>query len=815
MKVDQKITSAVASKTSELAARISAHLHDPLYRNGYALASSAVISAFIGMIYWILAARIYPAPVVGVNSAVISAMMLLAGIAQLNLSQINTRFIPTFGERTMRFVRLTYLVSLGAAFLVSLIFLFRINLWAPSLGFLVSNPWLIVLFVIATMVYSLFVIEDGVLTGLRRALWVPVENGAFGLVKVALLLEFARIVPQLGVFASWIIGLLIIVIPTTYYIFRELIPYHIRNSHAREANLGISKLTQYMVGDYIGATAWLAASSLMPIIVIELAGATANAYYYLSWQVALMLYSISKSLGSSLMVEAARRPDQLRRYSLRVIGQSALLIVPVSLVLAVAAPLVLRLFGKSYAAEGTALLRLLALSGIPYILVTTEVSILRVQRRVMRVAGILGALCVLVLVSAYWLIPRVGVVGAGYAWLGSQSVIAGAILITRLTDLKSLFPRKPVLIEPPEPPASPGIQDPTSHARSRLGRIARPWQRLENWSRLRTAAPLIPEMLDELSRQARLPAARTWQVQYLIQTETDRTVLALGPSGSAPQVLAKLPSSEEATRSLANQTETLRILTSIPGLAEWQAILPVCLAHGEIHGQPFMIERMLPGRDARLALTNPEVTHTIRTCAANTIGELHQRTALVQEISASRLVEWIDTPLALVRQAIAWMPGGKSLLPATNRLSAELYEAFHGRQYALSWTHGDFVLGNILVRQGDQVITGIIDWELANPNSLPGLDILQLLVSTRREVGHAEIGKLVADLIRERSTLNFQEQGLLESAQQKLPGDAPGLRPLLLLFWLQHVGSNLSKSVRYSRHTWWIYNNLRPVLRAL
>jgi aminoglycoside phosphotransferase (APT) family kinase protein len=280
-------------------------------------------------------------------------------------------------------------------------------------------------------------------------------------------------------------------------------------------------------------------------------------------------------------------------------------------------------------------------------------------------------------------------------------------------------------------------------------------------------------------------------------------------------VLAKLPSSEEATRSLANQTETLRILTSIPGLAEWQAILPVSLAHGEIDGQPFVIERMLPGRDARLALTNPEVTHIIRTCAADTIGELHQRTARLQEISTNRLVDWIDTPLALVRQAIAWMPGGKNLLPATNRLSAELHEAFHGRQYALSWTHGDFVLGNILVRPEDQAITGIIDWELASPGSLPGLDIVQLLVSTRREVAHAEIGKLVADLIRERSTWNMQELELLESAQQNLPGDAPTLRPLLLLFWLQHVGSNLSKSVRYSRHIWWIYNNLRPVLRDL
>lgn len=83
---------SLRKQASSLVARLAAHLHNPLYRNGYALASSSVITAGIGMLYWILAARTYPPGLVGLNSAMISVMMLLGGIAQLNLADGAVRF---------------------------------------------------------------------------------------------------------------------------------------------------------------------------------------------------------------------------------------------------------------------------------------------------------------------------------------------------------------------------------------------------------------------------------------------------------------------------------------------------------------------------------------------------------------------------------------------------------------------------------------------------------------------------------------------------------------------------------------------------
>ena len=416
-------------RASSAVARLVAHLRNPLYRNGYALASSSVITAGIGMLYWILAARTYPPSLVGLNSAMISMMMLLGGLAQLNLSDGVVRFIPVAGRATGRFVRGTYLLSLALAVVISLVFLSQLQHWAPTLGFLGGSGLMLAWFTLSTMGWAIFVIQDGVLTGLRRALWVPVENGVFSVVKIILLLMFATILPALGIFASWAVGLVVTVIPTSYYIFRRLIPRHIEDNRASEEPLVIRQVARYVAGDYVGALAWLACTSLLPIMVTQLAGPSANAYYYLSWQVSLLLIAISGSMCSSLVVEASTNPQQLEVFSYRTMTQSALIIIPAAGLLIVGAPYVLLLFGKSYSQEATTLLRLLVVSAVPFIVISVFVAMAQVRRQISKIMLSLGSLCILVISLSYLLLSRFGILGVGYAWLISQSLVAGGILL--------------------------------------------------------------------------------------------------------------------------------------------------------------------------------------------------------------------------------------------------------------------------------------------------------------------------------------------------------------------------------------------------
>src|SRR5262247_3643604 len=69
----------------------------PLVRNGYSLIASAGVTSILGLVYWLLAARLYSVVEIGLNAALISTMMAVGGIAQLNLTSVLTRFLPGVG----------------------------------------------------------------------------------------------------------------------------------------------------------------------------------------------------------------------------------------------------------------------------------------------------------------------------------------------------------------------------------------------------------------------------------------------------------------------------------------------------------------------------------------------------------------------------------------------------------------------------------------------------------------------------------------------------------------------------------------------
>ena len=100
-----------------------------MFRDGYALVSSGMITAVVGVAYWVVAAHRYSAENVGLNSAAISAMTLIAGVAQLNLASALIRFVPVAGRTTFRLVLSSYLTSVGVAAALCAVFLVAGGAW--------------------------------------------------------------------------------------------------------------------------------------------------------------------------------------------------------------------------------------------------------------------------------------------------------------------------------------------------------------------------------------------------------------------------------------------------------------------------------------------------------------------------------------------------------------------------------------------------------------------------------------------------------------------------------------------------------------
>jgi O-antigen/teichoic acid export membrane protein len=137
----------------------------------------------------------------------------------------------------------------------------------------------------------------------------------------------------------------------------------------------------------------------------------------------------------SLTVEAAKDESRLAEYARKSLRHSATLLVPIVLVVVLCSGYILAIFGHEYSEEGDALLRYLALSALPYAVVSLYVSIARVQRKVLHIVAVLSLLCVMAIGLILLWIEQYGLVSIGWAWLLSQSVVAGLLLLTGLRRL--------------------------------------------------------------------------------------------------------------------------------------------------------------------------------------------------------------------------------------------------------------------------------------------------------------------------------------------------------------------------------------------
>ncbi|MFC8900283.1 lipopolysaccharide biosynthesis protein [Streptomyces cinereoruber] len=409
-----------------------------LFRNAYALMLSTGVSAALGLGFWLVAARYYTEEAVGQGSAAIAAQRLLASLTATTMIGAVVRYVPRAGRATGPLVLRLYLVSTVVVTVACGIFLLTLDWWGPSyapLGTLSAG-----LFFTASCVgWALLTLQDGVLTGLRRAIWVPVGNAVFSLGKLVLLVALAAAVPVLGVFVSWSAAIALSVVPLAWLVFRRLIPRQARADRDREPP-SLREIGRFMAGDSVGALFSLAMINLLPVMVAVRFDAAHNAFFYTAYTVGGTMEFMAINMASSLTAHASHSPDSLAEGVRGALRRMALLLVPVVLVLVVFAPLILAPFGGDYAEHGTTVLRLLAAAALPRVAVELYIGVLRVQGRTGMLAAVQGAMCVLVLGSAAALLGPYGIGGAGIAVLGSMTVMAAACVPGLRAVLKGRAP---------------------------------------------------------------------------------------------------------------------------------------------------------------------------------------------------------------------------------------------------------------------------------------------------------------------------------------------------------------------------------------
>ncbi|GAA4545729.1 hypothetical protein [Pseudonocardia xishanensis] len=400
----------------------------PLFRNTYALMLNTLLNSGFGLVYWVVAARAYPEAEVGRGNALTSLMLLVSILTQLNVGQALVRFLPRAGTGSSRLVSSAYGISTGFGLLGASGVAAYCHLFRPE-GDPLHMSWGFGLwFVVSTVLWSLFTLQDSVLTGLRESMWIPLENGVYGVVKLVVLLAVAQTSVSDGVFTSWTLPVVGLIVPVALLVFRRLLPRHVAATRDVEEPVDRRAVSRYVAGDYAGQVFGQAGSSFLPVLVVALLGPASGAWFLPAQTVFVAINLLTLSITSSLVAEAARDPDHAHLHARAIIRRLAVTVLPAALVLGLAAPWVLQLYGDAYRANATLLLQLFMISILPRVVVALFMTLNRLRNRT-------WVLATLQLVQAAALIGGVaalhgtlGLDAVGWTTLGVELLLALVVL---------------------------------------------------------------------------------------------------------------------------------------------------------------------------------------------------------------------------------------------------------------------------------------------------------------------------------------------------------------------------------------------------
>lgn len=402
---------------------------------------NTVVNAGLGMVFWAIAGRLFSPADLGIAAALISAMVLLSTVSQLNLGSGMARLLPQVTERRWRPVAGAYALTGIVGVIVTLAFVGLAPLLSEGFAFLTGNLPLTAALVGAVVLWNVFALQDAVLTSARWSAVVPVENAIFGLLKIGLLFWLVNTGLREGVFYAWLIGMAALLIPVNGLIFGRALRSPQPAVTSRDDSLSLAdrgKVVRYLAGDYGAALLSQGSKNLLPLLVVAVLGREANAFFYVAFLVASGLGTLADALSTSLLAEASQAGAELGPLARRSAARFCKFVLPAGVALAAAAPLVLFPFGPEYVERGATLLRLLVAGVLIHGVIVLFFAMERIRGHVARIVWGEAVIFVLVAGGAVVGMRVDGLRGLGLAWLAAQTVMAAVV---GPATLRRLFPR--------------------------------------------------------------------------------------------------------------------------------------------------------------------------------------------------------------------------------------------------------------------------------------------------------------------------------------------------------------------------------------
>lgn len=409
-------------------ARASETLRSPLYTNAFYIILSQATTAGFGFFFWVIVARYYTEAELGYSSAIISTISFVALIGNIGLDAFLMRFLS--GARNPRGLLNTCLTySAITTGVVAVVAAAALYVLAPRLGFVAAQPIFLAAFVGFAVVSTMSGIAGSGFVAGRQAKYLWLKDALFSVTKLFLPLLFVQRFHAFGIVASWGLATSVGLLASFLFFMPRVLP-----DYVPRPSLG-ARLVRRAWGfsgmSYLVTLIAAAPNFIMPLVVINVLGPEENAYFYVAWAIATLLFSIPSSIALSLFAEGSHNRHKLHHDARRATLLSAALLVFAVLFVWLLGDRVLLAFGGNYSERSMDLLRILAPAGIPMTIERVYFAMLRIRGRMRELAVWNAALTVALLVTSYLLVKTGGLEAIGWVWLVTHGAVALVILSLR------------------------------------------------------------------------------------------------------------------------------------------------------------------------------------------------------------------------------------------------------------------------------------------------------------------------------------------------------------------------------------------------
>lgn len=402
---------------------IPSRIPSPFYANALYIWLNNIAIALLALVFWIGAARGFSTEHMGLATATIAAVILVARFCYLGLGMTLVRFLPESKDSNIKLINFSILVGGAAALVMSIIFLAGLPVWSPALRFLWSDSLYIVLLPLFTVGVCVSALQDQVFVGLRKPVYLLMKNGVVAAGRIALVWSLVAFQQSFTIVASYSVPVLLGFVLVVGWLLPRIMPSY-KPSLAGQSNLP-SGITSFALTNHAVFLLLYAPSSLLPIILVNTTGPDAAAYFFVAWSITTPIVAVGGSLAMSLLAEGSADSSSLYSHLKGglVTGST---IVGIGLVgLMVLPQLPLLLFGQAYAEQAIQLVRVLAVATIPSVLLSIYIATAQVQKRLTGMLIFAGVIFSVSCFGGYFLSLQIGAMGAALAWLFSQ--IIGAV----------------------------------------------------------------------------------------------------------------------------------------------------------------------------------------------------------------------------------------------------------------------------------------------------------------------------------------------------------------------------------------------------